>query len=555
MSTKFYTLLTDIGAAKLASAAALGVPLKITHMAVGDGGGVLPTPDAKQTALVNEKRRAALNMLYIDPQNSSQIIAEQVIPENEGGWWIREVGLFDESGALIAVGNCPESYKPQLAEGSGRTQTVRMVLITSSTDNITLKIDPAVVLATRKYVDDKALELKVYADDQMAKHLAAPDPHSQYAPKASPTFTGTPKAPTPAAGNNTTQVATTAFVQAALTALINGAPATLDTLKEIAAAINNDPNFSTTINNALALKAPLSSPALTGTPTAPTAAQSVNNTQIATTAFVKSAIAGMVGSAPAALDTLNELAAALGNDPNFATTMLNALAGKQPLDNTLTNLSGKDVAGLLTYLGLQTIKPDPVSTKIFSPDLKKFLLVSNTSWGMWNNDTGAAIALPVTQGGTGQTTVDGVKAAFGIDKLQPKGNYVITDASTKQSLSDALSCRYGLEVTDSNNIIRVGIYSTNNQATITGINGKAIIIPDKAGTMALAGESVSALRLSAPREVTVTTADAWMNFTTSEMVVGIYITPTPGGGAWVLNKVKVATLQAYINGAWVNVTQ
>ncbi|EGB34496.1 tail fibre protein, partial [Escherichia coli E1520] len=352
MSTKFYTLLTDIGAAKLASAAALGVPLKITHMAVGDGGGVLPTPDAKQTALVNEKRRAALNMLYIDPQNSSQIIAEQVIPENEGGWWIREVGLFDESGALIAVGNCPESYKPQLAEGSGRTQTVRMVLITSSTDNITLKIDPAVVLATRKYVDDKVLELKVYVDDLMAKHLAAPDPHSQYAQKESPTFTGTPKAPTPAAGNNTTQVATTAFVQAALTAIINGAPATLDTLKEIAVAINNDPKFSTTINNALALKAPLLSPALTGTPTAPTAAQSVNNTQIATTAFVKSAIAAMVGSAPAALDTLNELAAALGNDPNFATTMLNALAGKQPLDNTLTNLSGKDVAGLLAYLGL-----------------------------------------------------------------------------------------------------------------------------------------------------------------------------------------------------------
>ncbi|EFO2421683.1 phage tail protein [Escherichia coli] len=379
MSTKFYTLLTDIGAAKLASAAALGVPLKITHMAVGDGGGVLPTPDAKQTALVNEKRRAALNMLYIDPQNSSQIIAEQVIPENEGGWWIREVGLFDESGALIAVGNCPESYKPQLAEGSGRAQTVRMVLITSSTDNITLKIDPAVVLATRKYVDDKALELKVYADDQMAKHLAAPDPHSQYAPKASPTFTGTPKAPTPAAGNNTTQVATTAFVQAALTALINGATATLDTLKEIAAAINNDPNFSTTINNALALKAPLSSPALTGTPTAPTAAQSVNNTQIATTAFVKSAIAAMVGSAPAALDTLNELAAALGNDPNFATTMLNALAGKQPLDNTLTNLSGKDVAGLLTYLGLGEAAKRNVGTgENQIPDMTSF--ASGDGW-------------------------------------------------------------------------------------------------------------------------------------------------------------------------------
>ncbi|MCU4028827.1 phage tail protein, partial [Enterobacter roggenkampii] len=254
MSAKFYTLLTDIGAAKLASAAAFGVPLKITQMAVGDGGGVLPTPSAPQTALVAEKRRAALNMLYIDPQNSSQIIAEQVIPETEGGWWIREVGLFDDTGALIAVGNCPESYKPQLAEGSGRTQTVRMVLITSSTDNITLKIDPAVVLATRKYVDDKVLELKVYVDDLMAKHLAAADPHTQYATKASPTFTGTPKAPTAAAGNNSTQLANTAFVQAAIAALVASSPTALDTLNELAAALGNDPNFATTMTNALAGK-------------------------------------------------------------------------------------------------------------------------------------------------------------------------------------------------------------------------------------------------------------------------------------------------------------
>ncbi|MEG1420569.1 phage tail-collar fiber domain-containing protein [Citrobacter sp.] len=254
MSAKFYTLLTDIGAAKLASAAALGVPLKITHMAVGSGGGVLPTPNAQQTALVTEERRAALNMLYIDPQNSSQIIAEQVIPENEGGWWIREVGLFDETGALIAVGNCPESYKPKLAEGSGRTQTVRMVLITSSTDNITLKIDPAVVLATRKYVDDKVLELKVYVDDLMAKHLAAVDPHSQYAPKDSPTLTGTPKAPTAAAGNNSAQLANTAFVQAEIAALVDSSPGALDTLNELAKALGNDPNFATTMTNALAGK-------------------------------------------------------------------------------------------------------------------------------------------------------------------------------------------------------------------------------------------------------------------------------------------------------------
>lgn len=160
------------------------------------------------------------------------------------------------------------------------------------------------------------------------------------APIESPSLTGTPTAPTAAQGTNSTQIANTAFVKAAITALINGAPGTLDTLKEIAAAINNDQNFSTTINNALALKAPLASPALTGVPTAPTAAQGTNNTQIATTAYVRAAISALVGSSPEALDTLNELAAALGNDPNFATTMTNALAGKQPLDATLTALAG-----------------------------------------------------------------------------------------------------------------------------------------------------------------------------------------------------------------------
>ncbi len=160
------------------------------------------------------------------------------------------------------------------------------------------------------------------------------------APLASPAFTGTPTVPTASQGTNSTQIANTAFVKAAITALINGAPGTLDTLKEIAAAINNDPNFSKTINNALALKAPLASPALTGIPTAPTAAQGTNNTQIATTAYVRAAISALVGSSPEALDTLNELAAALGNDPNFATTMTNALAGKQPLDATLTALAG-----------------------------------------------------------------------------------------------------------------------------------------------------------------------------------------------------------------------
>ncbi|EPC8046417.1 phage tail protein [Yersinia enterocolitica] len=170
MTVKYFALLTNLGAAKLANAAALGTQLQITHMAVGDGGSVLPTPNPAQTKLIAEKRRAALNSLSIDEANSSQIIAEQVIPETDGGWWIREVGLFDKDGILIAIANCPDTYKPQLQEGSGRTQTVRMVLIVSSTDAVTLKIDPSVVLATRKYADDKAIEVKQYADNLLTEH-------------------------------------------------------------------------------------------------------------------------------------------------------------------------------------------------------------------------------------------------------------------------------------------------------------------------------------------------------------------------------------------------
>lgn len=218
MTTIYYALLTNLGASKLANAAALGTKLQITQMAVGDGGGTLPTPNATQTKLVGEKRRAALNSLSIDAANSSQIIAEQVIPESEGGFWIREIGLFDADGVLIAVANCAETYKPQLQEGSGRTQTVRMILIVSSTDAVTLKIDPSIVLATRQYADNAVIEVKAYADDLMAKHVAAADPHTQYAPKASPTLTGTPKAPTPAASKNDTQIATTAFGQAVMKA-------------------------------------------------------------------------------------------------------------------------------------------------------------------------------------------------------------------------------------------------------------------------------------------------------------------------------------------------
>ncbi|WNK22495.1 phage tail protein [Providencia hangzhouensis] len=150
---KYFALLTKLGENLLAQATALGTKLELTQMAVGDGGGSLPTPDTNQTKLIAEKRRAAINTLFIDDKNKNQIIAEQIIPEQDGGWWIREIGLFDKAGNLIAVANCPETYKPQLAEGSGRTQSIRIVLIVSHTESVTLKIDPSVVLATREYVN------------------------------------------------------------------------------------------------------------------------------------------------------------------------------------------------------------------------------------------------------------------------------------------------------------------------------------------------------------------------------------------------------------------
>ncbi|WP_326928741.1 MULTISPECIES: phage tail protein [unclassified Citrobacter] len=170
MTAKYFAILTNQGAARLANAAALGTKLNLTQMAVGDANGVLPTPDLAQTKLINQKRIAPLNLLTVDPANTSQIIAEQIIPENEGGFWIREIGLYDDDGILIAVANCPETYKPQLQEGSGRTQTIRMILIVSSTSAITLKIDPSVVLATRQYVDEKVIEVKTYTGSALRMH-------------------------------------------------------------------------------------------------------------------------------------------------------------------------------------------------------------------------------------------------------------------------------------------------------------------------------------------------------------------------------------------------
>ncbi|EMW2721795.1 phage tail protein, partial [Escherichia coli] len=334
---KFKTVITDTGAKKLAQAAAPdGKPVRLTHMAVGDGGGALPIPDSKQTRLVHEVWRHTVNRVILDATHQNRIIAELVIPPETGGFWIREIGVFDEHGDLIAVGNTAESYKPTVAEGSGRAQTFRTILTVSSTATVALTVDNTMVMATVDYVDDKLKE-----HEQSRRH---PDASltakgfvqlSSATNSDSETLAATPKAVKAAHdlanGKYTAQDATTArkgIVQ--LSSATNSTSETLAATPKAVKAVMDETNK----------KAPLNSPALTGTPTTPTARQGTNNTQIASTAFVMAAIAALVDSSPDALNTLNELAVALGNDPNFATTMTNALAGKQPKDATLTALAG-----------------------------------------------------------------------------------------------------------------------------------------------------------------------------------------------------------------------
>jgi phage-related tail fiber protein len=158
-NSQFFAILTNVGLAKQANADALGIPWKITDMGVGDANLTDPIPTATQTRLINEWRRRPLNQLKVDAADPAIIIAEQIIPADEGGRWIREIGLYDADGDLVAVANCAPSYKPLLSQGSGRTQVVRMNFIVNNSGNITLKIDPAVVLASRSYVDAAILEV------------------------------------------------------------------------------------------------------------------------------------------------------------------------------------------------------------------------------------------------------------------------------------------------------------------------------------------------------------------------------------------------------------
>ncbi|WJR28904.1 phage tail protein [Pseudomonas mosselii] len=259
-NSQFMAILTNVGAAKLANANALGLPWKLTALGVGDANGTDPVPSATQTKLINERRRAPLNQLTIDPVNAAVIIAEQVIPADVGGWWIRELGLYDEDGDLVAVSNCAPSFKPVLSQGSGRTQIVRMNFIVSSTGNITLKIDPAVVLATRTYVDDSIAAVlpptrnagtyrKVTVDKRgVVISGSNPTTLSDYEIRAATTAEVVQ-------GVDDSKPVTSLGVAAAIAHLVDSSPKALDTLKELADALGGDPHFSTTVLNSISRKA------------------------------------------------------------------------------------------------------------------------------------------------------------------------------------------------------------------------------------------------------------------------------------------------------------
>lgn len=249
-NSQFFAILTAVGEAKQANATALGTPWTFKEMAVGDANGTDPIPNRAQTKLINEWRRAPVNQVRTDPANPNIIITEQVIPPDVGGRWIREIGLFDADGDLVAVANCAPSFKPLLAQGTGKTQVIRMNFIVANTAQIVLKIDPAVVLATRQYVDDSQAAA-LPADKVAGTYRQVTIDKRGIAVSGSN--------PTTLSGYGIadafTKSETSSAIQLSKESIVAAAPVALDTLKKLAGAVGDNPSFSTTVTNALAGKA------------------------------------------------------------------------------------------------------------------------------------------------------------------------------------------------------------------------------------------------------------------------------------------------------------
>ena len=254
MNQRYYTVLTQKGIALLDNATSLGVPLKITQMAVGDGNGNITTPDATQTELVHEVRRAAIDKLFLDNENPCQIIAEQVIPETDGGWFIHEIGLFDDKDNLIAVGNYPATYKPNCLEDSSRTQVIRMEFIVDNTEAIELKNETIEVFAARQYIEPRAdatqtAATQKYVNDTITAKITAHEKSTNH-PNATTSNKGFVQLNSAINSKLETQAATPRAVKKVYDKTVKRAGDTMTgqlTLSSKGLKINNDNNDSMTL--------------------------------------------------------------------------------------------------------------------------------------------------------------------------------------------------------------------------------------------------------------------------------------------------------------------
>lgn len=408
MSTAYITVVTDKGAERITAALLPdGEKLKITHFAVGDGNGSIPTPNASQTALVHEVYRGEVSNIHADGDSTTRIIVEGIIPAGQGGFWVREIGLYDDQGVLIAVCSAPERYKPTPAEGATSVLNCQVHVVVSNTSAIQLKVldnaflpdattttrgltilsnetnsDDETKSATPKAVNAVRKQLPVVVTDirdRTSGRVALPGMFGYGAILTDvKNFSGTAgvtefltwvKAATPgiyqvsqSAGDNKIIPGVTfnGLIEIKYISSSRNSSGPQNEEKGIFfLGINGDfwynryhassggslvgwENLKVDVDalkRLIALKADLNSPVFTGIPAAPTAAENDSSRQIANTEFVMRAIAALIDSSPATLNTLNKLARAIGNDPNFATTVTNALAGKQPLNALLTALS------------------------------------------------------------------------------------------------------------------------------------------------------------------------------------------------------------------------
>lgn len=405
MSTAYITVVTDKGAERITAALLPdGEKLKITHFAVGDGNGSIPTPNASQTALVHEVYRGEVSNIHADGDSTTRIIVEGIIPAGQGGFWVREIGLYDDQGVLIAVCSAPERYKPTPTEGATSVLNCQVHVVVSNTSAVQLKVldnaflpdattatrgltilsnatdsDDETKSATPKAVNTVRKQLPVVVTDirdRTSGRVALPGMFGYGAILTDvKNFSGTAgvtefltwvKAATPgiyqvsqSAGDNKIipGVTFTGLIEINYISSSRNSSGPQNEEKGIFfLGVNGDfwynryhassggsligwENLKVDVDalkRLIALKADLNSPVFTGIPAAPTAAENDSSRQIANTEFVMRAIASLIDSSPEALNTLNELAQALGNDPNFATTVTNALAGKQPLNALLT---------------------------------------------------------------------------------------------------------------------------------------------------------------------------------------------------------------------------